>query len=86
MQLAELQERLEVLLEDAPVQEERLLQEAAHLADRLDVSERIDRLRLHIEHAKSLMEVGPSGRKLDFLCQEFCGRPTPLAPSATKPP
>ena len=66
-----MRERLSVLMAEQALSEDRLLQEAAHLADRLDVSEEINRLLIHIDHVKSLMKQVPVGRKLDFMCQEF---------------
>ena len=50
----------------------RLAQEVAILAEKADVTEEITRLRMHDAHARNLIaESSPSGRKLDFLCQEF---------------
>lgn len=50
----------------------RLAQEVALLAERVDVTEELNRLRMHQSHAKDLIEAEiPVGRKLDFLCQEF---------------
>lgn len=52
--------------------EDRILQEAAALAVKADVSEELDRLAAHVEQARGLLaEGGPIGRRLDFLCQEF---------------
>jgi uncharacterized protein (TIGR00255 family) len=51
---------------------ERLLQEAAVLADRSDVSEELARLRAHVEHFRQLLAGGGElGKKLDFLLQEM---------------
>jgi uncharacterized protein (TIGR00255 family) len=51
---------------------DRLAQEAAWLAVKADVREELDRLTAHITAAGELLERGgPSGRKLDFLAQEF---------------
>jgi uncharacterized protein (TIGR00255 family) len=52
--------------------EERLAQEAAALAVKMDVREELDRLAAHIASARDLLAAGsPAGRKLDFLSQEF---------------
>lgn len=60
------------LLEDTPVNEDRLAQEIALIAARIDVREELDRLTAHVAQARDLMAVdGPCGRRLDFLCQEF---------------
>lgn len=51
---------------------ERLLQEAALLADRSDVSEELARLRAHVEHFRQMLDAGgEAGKKLDFLLQEM---------------
>ncbi|WP_438974250.1 YicC/YloC family endoribonuclease [Planktomarina temperata] len=51
---------------------ERLAQEMAILAVKSDVTEEIDRLQAHIAAAHALLTSdGPSGRKFDFLMQEF---------------
>jgi uncharacterized protein (TIGR00255 family) len=51
---------------------ERIAQELALLAVRLDVTEELDRLRAHVAAARGLLAQGsPVGRKLDFLSQEF---------------
>jgi uncharacterized protein (TIGR00255 family) len=51
---------------------ERLLQEAALLADRSDVQEEIARMHTHISHFESLLlQGGEIGKKLDFLLQEM---------------
>ena len=50
----------------------RLEQELAYVAQRLDVTEELDRLGSHLKSmAASLEEKDPVGRKLDFLMQEF---------------
>jgi uncharacterized protein (TIGR00255 family) len=52
--------------------EERLAQEVALLATKADVREELDRLTAHCQEARTLLAVeGPTGRKLDFLAQEF---------------
>lgn len=50
----------------------RLAQEVAYLADRADISEEITRLRAHIAHFRSIMsESSVMGKQLDFLVQEL---------------
>lgn len=52
--------------------EDRLVQEAALLASKVDIREELDRLDAHISAARDLMaKDGAVGRQLDFLCQEF---------------
>ncbi len=63
--------RLSSMLGDA-FDRDRVLQEAAMLAERSDVDEEITRLRTHIDHFKALLaEGGEVGKKLDFLMQEM---------------
>jgi uncharacterized protein (TIGR00255 family) len=51
---------------------DRILQEAAMLAERSDVQEEIVRLQSHIKHFRGLLEEGEDiGKKLDFLLQEM---------------
>jgi uncharacterized protein (TIGR00255 family) len=70
-----LDERLARLVEGAgiAIQPERLAQEVAMLADRLDVTEELVRLRSHLEHAEVMCTeaAGGVGRRLDFLVQEM---------------
>ncbi|MDP2339350.1 MAG: YicC/YloC family endoribonuclease [Deltaproteobacteria bacterium] len=49
----------------------RLAAEAALLLERLDVSEELARLRLHLDALDVLLGRAGGGRKLDFLCQEL---------------
>ena len=54
------------------VPEERVAQEVAMLASRADLSEELDRLTAHCQEARALIAARePTGRKLDFLSQEF---------------
>jgi uncharacterized protein (TIGR00255 family) len=51
---------------------DRIMQEAAILAERSDVEEEVTRLRTHIQHFHSLLKAGGEmGKKLDFLLQEM---------------
>jgi uncharacterized protein (TIGR00255 family) len=57
---------------NAGIDRDRVLQEAAMLAERSDVEEEVTRLRTHIQHFHSLLEAGGEmGKKLDFLLQEM---------------
>ena len=54
------------------VDQARLAQEVAYLADRADISEEIDRLTTHIEHFRTIAkEERDVGKRLDFLTQEL---------------
>ena len=49
-----------------------LAQEVAYLADRSDISEEVARLRSHVAQFRAaLAEEGDTGKRLDFLLQEF---------------
>ena len=51
---------------------ERLEQELALLAQKMDVAEEMDRLELHLDEVmRVLNRPGPAGRRLDFLMQEM---------------
>jgi uncharacterized protein (TIGR00255 family) len=67
-------ERVEALVGSsvATVDPERVVQEAALIADRADVAEEVVRLRSHLEtFSERLRAGGTIGRTLDFLCQEI---------------
>jgi uncharacterized protein (TIGR00255 family) len=67
-----LKTRLEQLLEGAEMDESRLFQEVALLADRCDITEELVRLSSHFnQFDEALRSSEPVGRKLDFLMQEM---------------
>ncbi len=67
-----LQQRLVKLLDGAEVDQQRLMQEVALLADRCDVTEELVRLQSHfLQFDETLALDEPVGRKLDFLMQEL---------------
>ena len=71
-QFDRLRARLMELTSGVPVTEERLLSEAAVLAEKSDVEEEIVRLRTHIDRFVSMLdEGGELGKRLDFLLQEL---------------
>ncbi|HEX4118232.1 MAG TPA: YicC/YloC family endoribonuclease [Rhizomicrobium sp.] len=64
--------QIQELAGNAQVAPERLAQEVALLATRADVREELDRLKAHIQDARTLLKSREAvGRKLDFLAQEF---------------
>jgi uncharacterized protein (TIGR00255 family) len=76
--LAEQRDRLRSavreLVEGVAVDEQRLAQEIAILADRLDVSEELDRFRSHIVAFRAALADGQAeqvGKRLGFLLQEM---------------
>jgi uncharacterized protein (TIGR00255 family) len=57
---------------DMTIDESRLLQEVAILAEKSDITEEIVRFRSHMEQFTDLMTIGEgAGRKIDFLIQEM---------------
>jgi uncharacterized protein (TIGR00255 family) len=67
-----LKTRLDQLLEGAEMDESRLSQEVALLADRCDITEELVRLASHFnQFDEALRSSEPVGRKLDFLMQEM---------------
>ncbi len=66
-----LSQRLTAMLEGS-FDRDRVLQEAALIAERSDVDEEIERLRTHIDHFRAMLGSGGEiGKKLDFLMQEM---------------
>jgi uncharacterized protein (TIGR00255 family) len=62
----------------------RLAQEVAYLADRSDISEEIQRLKSHIEHFRQIMsEEKEVGKRLDFLTQELNREANTIASKTT---
>lgn len=70
----------------AEVDPERLEQEVALLAGRADIAEELDRLRIHVEEARTgLQGPGPHGRRLDFLTQELNREANTIAAKSALP-
>ena len=68
------QQRLQQKLRELEVKADpaRLEQEVALLAQRADIREELDRLDIHVDEARKLLNAkGPHGRRLDFLSQEL---------------
>ena len=64
--------RLNELLEDTSIDEQRILTEVTVFADRACIDEEITRLTSHISQLRNIFEKDePIGRKLDFLVQEM---------------
>ncbi len=69
--LEKVQSRMTELL-GGTADNDRILQEAAMLAERSDIQEELVRLKTHIKHFLGLLDAGGEvGKKLDFLMQEF---------------
>jgi uncharacterized protein (TIGR00255 family) len=69
--LEKVQARMKELI-GSHADQDRILQEAALLAERSDIQEEIVRLNTHIQHFLGLLDAsGEVGKKLDFLLQEM---------------
>ena len=85
---ARLERRLAELAGDTakPLPAERLAQEVALLAQKADVAEELDRLRMHVAEARrSLDGDAPCGRRLEFIAQELNREANTLAAKALLP-
>ena len=72
---AKLREKIQDLMEDKQIDENRLAMEVTIFADKICVDEELTRLRSHIEATTDALRNGDDkdgiGRKLDFLAQEM---------------
>lgn len=67
-----LAKRITALLGETRIAEEKILAEAALMADRCDISEECQRLRSHCAQFQGYLDSKePVGRRLDFLLQEM---------------
>lgn len=65
-------EKIKDLLEDAQIDESRIVQEVTMFADKICVDEELVRLNSHIETMRqNLISGGTVGRRLDFIAQEM---------------
>ena len=78
-------ERLGELMDGIDPDPQRILQEAAVLADRADISEELQRLSAHVGRLKQILEEDDDlGKPIDFLAQEM-NRETNTLLSKTTP-
>ena len=66
-----LQDRLAQFNDETILNPERLEQEIALLADRLDISEELLRFRTHQQHMDDILEQREIGKKAEFMMQEL---------------
>jgi len=65
-------DRLSLIIGAGSIDDNRMLQEAAIMAEKLDISEEISRIENHIKQFTEVLGGGESvGKKLDFLLQEI---------------
>jgi uncharacterized protein (TIGR00255 family) len=73
-------ERLRLIIEAEGIDNTRIIQEAAIMAEKLDISEEINRIENHIKQFVEILRNGNIiGRKLDFLLQEISREVNTLA-------
>jgi uncharacterized protein (TIGR00255 family) len=71
-QFERLRTRLMELTSAGPMSEERILSEAAVLAEKSDIEEEIVRLKTHIDRFVGMLDAGGElGKRMDFLLQEL---------------
>ncbi len=69
--MEKVQQRMQELV-GAHADKDRILQEAAILAERSDIREELVRMETHVQHFLGLLDAkGEVGKKLDFLLQEM---------------
>ncbi|QER41508.1 YicC family protein [Thermodesulfobacterium sp. TA1] len=72
--LEKLKNRLQKLAEEVKIKEldeNRFYQEMVYLLDKMDFTEELNRLKVHLKHFEETLEEDFPGKKLDFLCQEM---------------
>ncbi len=69
---ARLKEKVKLLNDGIEIDDSRLAQETAILADRCDITEEVTRFNSHLNQFRKLFESSePIGRKLEFITQEI---------------
>ncbi len=69
---ARLSERLKALFDNVSIDDTRIVQEAAILVERSDITEEIVRIKSHLKHMEDVLKQGGIiGKKIDFLGQEL---------------
>ncbi len=66
-----LKERIEDALKDVKYDEARLLNEVAFYTDKVNIDEELTRLNSHVAQFRKIISLDGTGKKLDFLMQEF---------------
>ncbi len=69
---SKLQEKVNLLVNDTNIDQDRLALELAIIADKAEITEECVRLHSHIKFfSESLQNDNEAGRKLNFICQEM---------------
>lgn len=66
-----LRSRIAEILQGVAVDENRIIQEAAVMADRYDIAEELQRFDAHLKAINGSIQSGLDGKKLEFMCQEL---------------
>ena len=67
-----LKDKIQNILKEVPVDEDKLTQEVAFFAEKSDITEEIVRIRSHLEQFRDYLSLDDAlGRRLDFLIQEI---------------
>lgn len=67
-----LRERIQQLIDDEKLDKDRLETEVAVIADKMDITEEIVRMRAHLKFfIEAIEQPEPAGRRLNFLTQEM---------------
>lgn len=81
-----LKKKIEELLANHNLDQNRLEMEVLYFINRLDISEEIERISSHLGQFKSLIiDSLPAGRRLDFLCQELIREFNTIGSKSTLP-
>ena len=76
--------RINKLINDKSLDENRIIQEIAILSDKADITEEIIRIKSHLKHFKDFYNKNkPVGRKLNFIIQELAREINTLGAKST---
>lgn len=82
--IVKLKKRIEEILKNEIIDENRLAQEVVIYADKCSIEEEITRLKSHIQQFKELLDIKePVGKRLDFLIQEMNREANTIASKST---
>ena len=84
--LVSLKEKISTLIDDSKIDEFRLIQEIAFLAERADVTEEIVRCESHIKQLSDYLDKNePVGKRINFLLQEIGREINTLGSKSSQP-
>ncbi len=82
----QIEQRLSDLVGPGGIDPDRLAQEVVLLADKLDVSEELERWTVHLDRAEAALDGSdPAGRRLEFLLQELARETNTLGAKCADP-